>query len=47
MYADVRLKEPDFERFPATTEEDQATLLKAIHESLQVEIRVIKPKAEL
>ena len=35
VYADVRLKEPDFERFPTTTEEEQAFLLKVIQKSVQ------------
>ena len=35
VYADVRLNEPDFERFPATTTEEQAILLKALQKSLQ------------
>ena len=30
IYADVRLREPDFERFPATTIENQSELLGAI-----------------
>ncbi|NER85036.1 MAG: hypothetical protein F6K42_37115 [Leptolyngbya sp. SIO1D8] len=35
IYADVRLQEPDFDRFPVTTPIQQATLLRAIRKTLQ------------
>lgn len=34
IYADVRLQEPDFQRFPVTTQDEQATFLKALQASL-------------
>lgn len=34
IYADVRLQEPDFQRFPVTTQDEQAIFLKAIQDSL-------------
>ncbi len=37
IYADVRLQEPDFQRFPVTTQDEQAIFLQAIQDSLQPE----------
>ncbi|MEM6253014.1 MAG: hypothetical protein AAF821_08835 [Cyanobacteria bacterium P01_D01_bin.156] len=34
VYADVRLQEPDFQRFPVTTPEDQSTFLSAVENFL-------------
>ncbi|MEM9808958.1 MAG: hypothetical protein AAF959_27200 [Cyanobacteria bacterium P01_D01_bin.56] len=30
IYADVRLQEPDFQRFPVTTEDEQSIFLKEV-----------------
>ena len=35
IYADVRLQEPDFQRFPVTTQPEQAKFLKAVRASMQ------------
>ncbi|MBT9314696.1 hypothetical protein [Leptothoe spongobia] len=34
IYADVRLQEPDFQRLPVTTKEEQAAFLKILQDSL-------------
>lgn len=34
IYADVRLQEPDFQRFPVTTTDEQATFIKTIQDFL-------------
>ena len=34
IYADVRLQEPDFQRFPVTTQDEQVTFLKTVQDSL-------------
>lgn len=34
IYADVRLQDPDFQRFPVTTEEDQTVFLTTVRDSL-------------
>ncbi|EKU97491.1 hypothetical protein Lepto7375DRAFT_6687 [Leptolyngbya sp. PCC 7375] len=34
IYADVRLEEPDFQRFPITTEEEQSAFIKTLQTSL-------------
>ncbi len=36
IYADVRLQEPDFQRFPITTREEQARFLKILQNSFQL-----------
>lgn len=36
IYADVRLQEPDFQRFLVSTEEEQAVFLKTVRDLLQV-----------
>lgn len=35
IYADVRLQEPDFQRFPVTTEAEQTTFLSAVQDFFQ------------
>ncbi|MGD1953286.1 MAG: hypothetical protein ACFB14_27120 [Leptolyngbyaceae cyanobacterium] len=35
IYADVRLQEPDFQRFPVTTQDEQAVFLKTLQDSFQ------------
>lgn len=37
IFADVRLKEPEFERFPSSTERERARLLGAIIRSLSID----------
>ncbi|NEQ54820.1 MAG: hypothetical protein F6K11_32645 [Leptolyngbya sp. SIO3F4] len=34
IYADVRLQEPDFQRFPVTTQDEQSIFLKTVQESI-------------
>lgn len=36
IYADVRLQESDFQRFPVTTKKEQAVFVKTLRDSLSV-----------